>query len=250
MASWRTARVAAIAIVLSCTDTERASAQDALSAADAELAHQINERALIVLDPRQTEAARLVAEARLDAARAARRKAKLEAELAMKIAEREARFPARARAVIPAALLACGANVSPVTLEAMVRIESAGNPLALHVNGLPVQPAPAASAQEAARIAQAYIRRGFNVDLGLMQVNSRNLAELGLTVEQALEPCTSVRAGAMILTANYTEAVRRHGEGQAALKAALSAYNTGDFYRGFANGYLGRYYAAGSVSAP
>jgi type IV secretion system protein VirB1 len=36
--------------------------------------------------------------------------------------------------------------------------------------------------------------------------------------------------------------VQTLGEGQAALQAALSAYNTGDFARGFANGYVARYY--------
>ena len=39
-------------------------------------------------------------------------------------------------ALIPAALLACALNVHPVTLEAIVRVESGGNPLALNVNTL------------------------------------------------------------------------------------------------------------------
>ena len=45
-----------------------------------------------------------------------------------------------------------------------------------------------------------------------------------------------------------------HGEGQVALQAALSAYNTGDFNRRFANGYVARYfgdmtaYAQGRIS--
>ena len=64
-------------------ETERARAAHAASVAEADVAAQINERALIVLDPRQTEAARATAEARLRAARAARQKAKLEADLAI-----------------------------------------------------------------------------------------------------------------------------------------------------------------------
>jgi type IV secretion system protein VirB1 len=58
-----------------------------------------------------------------------------------------------------------------------------------------------------------------------------------------------VKAGAAILTANYAEAVRSRGEGQGALQAALSAYNTGSFYRGFANGYVAKYYGPGGVPA-
>ena len=71
-------------------DAERARAAHAASVAEADLAAQINERALIVLDPRQTQAARNTVEARLRAARAARYKAKLEAELAITTAAREA----------------------------------------------------------------------------------------------------------------------------------------------------------------
>ena len=50
-------------------------------------------------------------------------------------------------------------------------------------------------------------------------------------------------------TADYAEAVHSRGEGQPALKAALSAYNTGDFYRGFANGYVARYYGPNDAAA-
>ncbi len=151
--------------------------------------------------------------------------------------------------MIAAALLACAANVAPVTLEAIVRVESGGNPLALHVNRLAApQPQPATVA-EAMHLADTYIRQGYSVDLGLMQVNSRNLTALGTSVEQVLDPCTNIRGGAAILTANYAEAVRSRGEGQAALQAALSAYNTGDFYRGIGNGYVAKYYAPNGVPA-
>ena len=151
--------------------------------------------------------------------------------------------------MIAAALLACAANVAPVTLEAVVRVESGGNPLAINVNHLlGPQPHPATLA-EAVAIAERYVARGYSVDLGLMQVNSRNLTALGTTIEQVLDPCANVKAGAAILTANYAEAVRSRGEGQGALQAALSAYNTGSFYRGFANGYVARYYGPGGVPA-
>jgi type IV secretion system protein VirB1 len=151
--------------------------------------------------------------------------------------------------MIAAALLACAANVAPVTLEAVMRVESGGNPLSINVNHL-VGPQPhPATAAEAVTTAQSYIARGYSVDLGLMQVNSRNLASLGITIEQVLDPCANIKAGAAILTANYAEAVRSRGEGQGALQAALSAYNTGSFYRGFANGYVAKYYGPGGVPA-
>jgi len=58
--------------------------------------------------------------------------------------------------------------------------------------------------------------------------------------------CANLRAGNTILTQAYGRAVGRYGEGQEALKAALSAYNTGKFATGFTNGYVARYYGAGA----
>lgn len=146
-------------------------------------------------------------------------------------------------------LLACAMNVQAATLEAIVRVESGGNAIALNVNRLHgSQPRPS-NLRDAARLAEGYIAQGFSVDVGLMQVNSRNLPALGLTVEQALDPCSNITAGGRILTANYAEAVRRLGEGQPALQAALSAYNTGDYSAGFRNGYVAKYYGPGGVPA-
>jgi type IV secretion system protein VirB1 len=149
--------------------------------------------------------------------------------------------------VIAAALLACAANVAPATLEAVIVAESRGDPLALYVNGLATQPRPPAYAAEAARVAEVYIAEGYTVDLGLMQVDNRNLQALGYSVAQVLDPCTNIRAGGMILTADYAAAARTLGPGQRALQAAISAYNTGDFERGFTNGYVARYYGRSGV---
>ena len=151
--------------------------------------------------------------------------------------------------MIPAALLACALNVHPITLNKIVSVESGGNPLALNVNRLAgAQPRPA-SVAEAVRLAESYIARGHSVDLGLAQINSRNLPRLGLTIEQVLDPCTNIAASGRILTANYADAARRWGEGQTALRAALSAYNTGSFSAGFRNGYVAKYYGPGAVPA-
>ena len=151
--------------------------------------------------------------------------------------------------MIGAALLACALNVAPATLAAVIQVESAGNPLALHVNGLPGHQPDPTTLEDAIDLAERYIRQGYSVDIGLMQVNSRNLAALGYSVAQALDPCTNIEAGARILTADYAAAVQSRGEGQAALQAALSAYNTGDFDRGFGNGYVARYFARSGVPA-
>ena len=143
--------------------------------------------------------------------------------------------------MIDAALAACAPHVSPVTLAAIIRVESAGRPLAININKGPRVP-PARTATEAATVARSWIARGYSVDLGLMQVNSRNLARLGVSVEQMFEPCANIAAGAYIHSNNYRAAAKVRGDGQHALRDALSAYNTGDFRRGYTNGYVEKYY--------
>lgn len=142
----------------------------------------------------------------------------------------------------------CAPDVSPVTIEAIIRVESKGNPLALNVNHAKVQPVIPMTAPEVSKVAADWIARGFSVDLGLMQINSANLANLGLTIEQVLDPCVNIRAGAAILADGYARAKNLHGEGQTALQAALSAYNTGNFTSGVRNGYVAKYYGPQAIS--
>ena len=70
-------------------ESERARAAHADTAAEADIAAQIAEQALIALDPRQPETARIAANAKLELARAARRKAQLESKMAIEAAERD-----------------------------------------------------------------------------------------------------------------------------------------------------------------
>lgn len=140
---------------------------------------------------------------------------------------------------LPALYQQCGPSVHPDTIAAIVRVESGGNPLAINVNN-GVLPRKPRDAQDAAALASALIQSGYSVDLGLMQINSRNLGRLGLTPAQAFDLCANVAAGTRILTENYTLASQSIGDSQQALRAALSAYNTGNFRRGFQNGYVAK----------
>lgn len=150
---------------------------------------------------------------------------------------------------LPALYAECAPQVHPKTMDALVQVESNGRVLALNVNRLRPQSLQPATADAAAQAAEAWIARGYSVDIGLGQINSRNLAALGLTVRAALDPCANLRGAAEILAANYVGAARQVGEGQAALLMALSAYNTGSYDRGFGNGYVARYAAGYAVPA-
>lgn len=145
-------------------------------------------------------------------------------------------------------LLACAPNVAPETTQQIIQVESRGDPLAINVNKGRLERKPR-DAADAAALARKYITEGYSVDLGLMQVNSRNLSRLGYSVEDMFEPCKNIAAGGRVLAAFYSDAKGQFGNEQLALRAALSAYNTGNFSNGFTNGYLARYGIGGQPVA-
>lgn len=142
----------------------------------------------------------------------------------------------------------CAPTVAPMTMVSIVQVESRGNPLAINVNRAP-DPPPARSRQEAIATAERLIAEGQNLDLGLAQINSKNLASLGLTVADAFEPCRNLAASAKLLQASYLAAARLAPE-QDALRMAFSAYNTGNHRRGFLNGYVAKVEAEAFKLAP
>lgn len=132
----------------------------------------------------------------------------------------------------------CAPTVAPETVLAIIQTESSRYPFALNVNG-GRQPARQTNATDAAMTAQRYVAAGYSVDLGLGQINSRNMRWLGLTWDNVFDPCTNVAALGRVLTTNYNT-VKAGRDPQTALRVALSMYNTGSQTRGFHNGYVAK----------
>lgn len=143
---------------------------------------------------------------------------------------------------------ACVADADLTDLTAIVKTESSFRPNAISINRpetvarslgyssgrifLWKQPKGKA---ESARWARELMKQGMTLSVGLMQVNAE---ESHYTVEQLLDPCTNLRVGWRLFVQKYNQAAKRIGPGQAALRLALSAYNSGSFTEGFANGYV------------
>jgi type IV secretion system protein VirB1 len=142
----------------------------------------------------------------------------------------------------------CAPAIAPETMLSIVKAESGFNPLALNVNGAAAPPPPQDKSQ-AIRDATALIAQGRSVDLGLAQINSRNLGWLGLSIADAFDPCRNLAAAAKVLEAGYVSAARVAPQ-QTALRMAFSAYNTGDHARGFRNGYVARVESAAGKIIP
>lgn len=127
----------------------------------------------------------------------------------------------------------CAPDVSPLTMAAIIEVESSRNPFAIGVVGgkLPRQPRTKGEALAAVQQLKA---SGFNYSVGISQVNRYNLAAYGLTEESAFDACANLRAGSRILQECYGRALAKMpGREQQALHAAFSCYYSGNFKRGF-----------------
>jgi len=141
-------------------------------------------------------------------------------------------------------------SIAPETLAAFAQAESKLEPLAIGDNDTGASYRPATTAAAVA-LATSLLSQQHSLDLGIMQVNSANLARVGMTVAMAFDPGQSIRAGAVILADAY-QRCRRNGtiEEQAALRCAASIYNTGKERAGIANGYQARVWRAAAQLVP
>ncbi len=136
----------------------------------------------------------------------------------------------------------CAPKVATVTMAAIVEQESGGNPLAIHDNttGESFRPNGLAAA---VAIARSLIAAGHSVDLGLAQINSKNLPSLHLTPESAFDPCANLSASQTVLLSGW-----RQSGGD--LRGALSAYNTGKASSAVGANYGAGVYAKAGVVVP
>jgi type IV secretion system protein VirB1 len=112
-------------------------------------------------------------------------------------------------------------------MEKIVTAESGGNSLAIHDNGTGQSYFPETLTDAVAIASKLLKNRDASVDLGLAQINSRNLARFGATLQDAFDPCSSVKMGATIYAEGLQAAVSAGLSSDAAVRAALSRYNTG-----------------------
>ncbi|MQW86666.1 type IV secretion system lytic transglycosylase VirB1 [Sinorhizobium saheli] len=130
----------------------------------------------------------------------------------------------------------CAPWVSPSTLAAIAKVESDFDPLSAYDNTTG-ETLHWKDPAEATKSVEQRLEAGHSIDVGLMQINSKNFSALGLTPENAFQPCISLTAAGNLLESRYAGGKTAAAE-QRALRQAISAYNTGDLRRGFTNGYV------------
>ena len=137
---------------------------------------------------------------------------------------------------LDAMLVRCAPTVHVTTMRRLVEIESSFNPYAIGVVGARLQRQPR-SYQEALATITWLDANDFNYSVGLAQINRHNFRPHGLTPALALQACPNLAAGAAILGSCFRRA-SLHNAPQAALRAAFSCYESGNFTTGFRDGYV------------
>ncbi|MDM0116774.1 lytic transglycosylase domain-containing protein [Variovorax sp. J22R133] len=143
----------------------------------------------------------------------------------------------------------CAPEVSPVLMQALVRNESAGRPLAIGMDkgqGTVKQPA---TLGEAIATAKELTAAGRKFSVGLAQIHISNVALYGMTWEQAFDACQNLAVGQKILWNFYHRASASGYSGVAAIWAALRGYNSGGVERAVSDEYANRIFVYMS-SAP
>jgi type IV secretion system protein VirB1 len=138
----------------------------------------------------------------------------------------------------------CAPAVAIRTLRAVAAVESHFESLAVRDNTTHESWAPS-SLTAATALVKGRLKLSHSIDIGLMQINSGNLASLRMGVEDAFDPCQSLDAAHRILQTAFA-AGSSETERQAAILITLSRYNTGKPLAGIANGYANQVISAQS----
>lgn len=133
----------------------------------------------------------------------------------------------------------CAPQVAKSTMQAIIATESRGNYLAIGINyryKLKYQPQ---NLVQAKAWLDYLLKHRYNIDIGLAQVNIKNIYKYGYKPEDMFDPCKNLKVASQILYTNYHQAyIKNYGDKRIALLQAISAYNTGNYNRGFSNGYV------------
>jgi type IV secretion system protein VirB1 len=121
----------------------------------------------------------------------------------------------------------CGPMVDPTLTLRVIGVESGGDPYVIHDDSAGTI-YRGADLTGAARIAEELLQMRHRIDVGLMQINYEVwLKPTRFALARAFEPCTNIRLGTTILSANYAHALPHSHGSQDALHRALSTYNSG-----------------------
>lgn len=128
----------------------------------------------------------------------------------------------------------CQTNVSTDIIQKLISIESAGDPFAIAIKGVPIVKQPKTK-EEAISAIKQLDSLGFNYSVGLMQVNHANFKKYGLTLDTAFDYCPNIKAGSEIFLECLNRAKAKYSSKSESqiINHAASCYYSGNFTYGF-----------------
>lgn len=136
-------------------------------------------------------------------------------------------------AVLSALFSQCAPDVSPITLHALVGVESAGKPYVV-ANVTDKTSHYFDKKNDAIDFVNGLAANNKTYSAGLMQIYSKNFAGYNLTNETVFDHCTNIKVGADILNKCFEKALKENpNDKQGALRKAFSCYYSGNMTRGF-----------------
>jgi type IV secretion system protein VirB1 len=151
---------------------------------------------------------------------------------------------------IVALLEQCAPQVSSVLMQALVRTESAWQPLSIGMDKAQGEVKQPETLAEAIATAKRLAASGRKFSVGLAQIHVSNVALYGMTWEQAFDACQNLAVGQKILWSFYHRASASGYSGVAAIWAALRGYNSGSVDRAVSDDYANRIFAYMSSAPP
>lgn len=127
----------------------------------------------------------------------------------------------------------CAPKVPKDVLKKILRHESGGQALAVGLNSdlLQLKKQPK-NQQQAERLIRILDAAGLSYDVGVGQVNSRNLSRWGVDPVAALDVCHNLELAQRV----YVDCASRYNS----VSEILSCYNTNDPLKGVKNGYVSK----------
>lgn len=152
----------------------------------------------------------------------------------------------------------CAPQVAVDTLRAIVKTESAFNPFAIGIVPKPelkevndeLISRRHDTLESSVALAEDLRAHGYTFAVGLAQINTVHLPGLGLSLKQAFDPCTNLKAAASILTSCYQRALKVSKDKPRALKDSFSCYYSGGFSVGYRHGYVDKVLRNAGIAIP
>lgn len=132
-------------------------------------------------------------------------------------------------------------NTETQIIQKIIQVESNNQQFAININK--IGSFIPQNKDEAKVLAENFTKKGYSVDIGLMQFNSNNLRSpifSNYNIEDLLDACKNIKAGSDVFYLAY-EMTDEKLDKEKRINQALSMYNTGSFEKGFSNGYVSRY---------